>query len=98
MNELLTNSFKYAFNNRKEGVIKIDMQYWGGEYVLTYGDDGPGIAEGIDIKNTTTLGLRLIRRLSKQLGGGATYKYINGSTFIIRSISSTFITAISVLT
>ncbi len=84
LNELLTNSFKYAFNNSKEGVIKIDMQQMGGEYVLTYSDNGPGIAEGIDIKNTTTLGLRLIRRLSKQLGGSSTYQYTNGSTFIIR--------------
>jgi two-component sensor histidine kinase len=84
MNELLTNSFKYAFEENKKGVIKIDLkEEKTGEYTLTYSDNGKGIAKDIDIKNTTSLGLRLIHRLSKQLGGSVSYQYRKGSTFII---------------
>ena len=84
MNELLTNSFKYAFNDLKEGRIKIGLQQHDtGNFILTYADNGPGISEGINIKNISSLGLRLIQRLSRQLGGNAVYKYCNGSTFTI---------------
>ncbi len=84
MNELLTNSFKYAFDEHKKGIVSIDLhQQEQGEFKLIYADNGPGIAGGINIKNTTSLGLRLIHRLSKQLGGSAMYQYHNGSTFII---------------
>lgn len=84
MNELLTNTFKYAFVEGKTALIKIDLQQQAtGEYMLTYADNGPGIAQEVNMKNTTSLGLRLIHRLSKQLGGTATYRYNNGSTFIV---------------
>jgi two-component sensor histidine kinase len=83
MNELLTNSYKYAFENNN-GQIKIDLQQPSpGEFLLTYADNGPGISEEINIKKSTSLGLRLITRLSKQIGGKATYRYRNGSAFII---------------
>jgi two-component sensor histidine kinase len=84
LNELLTNSFKYAFNENRKGFIKIRVcKQKAGEYTLTYTDNGPGIGENINTENTS-LGLRLIRRLSKQLGGDAVYQYNNGSTFIVR--------------
>ena len=84
MNELLTNSYKYAFDTQKEGLIKIDLEPLNpGDFILNYADNGPGIANNINIKNSTSLGLRLINRLSKQLGGSATYQYNNGSSFKI---------------
>lgn len=83
VNELLTNSYKYAFDGQREGLIKIDLQQNTDEFILTYADNGPGMAEGASLKNTTSIGLRLIHRLSKQLSGSATYKYENGSTFVI---------------
>ena len=84
MNELLTNSYKYAFDTQKEGLIKIDLEPLNpGDFILNYADNGPGIANNININNSTSLGLRLINRLSKQLGGSATYQYNNGSSFKI---------------
>ena len=84
MNELLTNSYKYAFTNGCQGLIEISLRKKSpGDFSLTYFDNGPGISNKIDIKQPATLGLRLIQRLSKQIGGSATYRYQNGSTFII---------------
>jgi len=84
MNELLTNSFKYAFNVGKQGVIKFDMQEQSpGDFLLTYSDNGSGIHHEIDIQKSASLGLRLIQRLSKQLGGSAVYEYRQGSIFVI---------------
>lgn len=84
MNELLTNSFKYAFNLGKQGVIKFDMQEQSpGDFLLTYSDNGSGIHHEIDIQKSASLGLRLIQRLSKQLGGSAVYEYRQGSIFVI---------------
>lgn len=84
MNELITNSYKHAFDKQKKGTLKIDLQKKApGEFLLTYADNGPGISEQINVKNTTSLGLQLIFKLSKQLGGSTTYSYCNGSTFVI---------------
>jgi len=84
LNELLTNSYKYAFNENNNGQITIDLQQRSpGAFLLTYADNGPGISNEINIKKSASLGLRLIHRLSKQIGGSATYQYRNGSTFII---------------
>ena len=84
LNELLTNSFKYAFTPEKEGHIKISLSPQGpGSYRLIYRDNGPGLPAGFDFKRSTSLGLRLIKRLSKQLSGAADYKWDDGSVFTI---------------
>jgi len=84
MNELLTNSFKYAFTADKEGVIAISLKTTQrGNYTLTYLDNGPGMPDDFDLKKTKSLGLRLIHRLSNQIGGSAQYTSVNGSQFVI---------------
>ena len=84
MNELLTNSYKYAFDESINGTIRIDLQQeCPGNFLLSYSDNGPGIGDEINIQRASSLGLRLIHRLSKQIGGSATYEYKQGSTFII---------------
>jgi two-component sensor histidine kinase len=81
LNELITNSFKYAFGGRAEVWLKLKMAREGNAYVLTYSDSGPGLPGNIDMERSSTLGLRLINRLSKQLNGSAVY--VNNE-FIVR--------------
>jgi two-component sensor histidine kinase len=84
INELLTNSYKYATKKGESGKILIQLKDLNnGNYVLNYTDSGPGIKQGIDFTNASTLGLRLIRGLSGQLGGKATYNNDGASTFIV---------------
>ena len=44
-----------------------------GNFILTYKDNGPGLPEQFDIQKASSLGLRLIYRLGKQLGGIVSY-------------------------
>jgi PAS domain S-box-containing protein len=73
VNELLTNSLKYAFppDYKKQAKITIDMQLNQKEnYIrLTISDNGIGLPEGLDPANTETLGYQLVEMLTRQLDG-----------------------------
>lgn len=85
LNELLTNAYKYAFNNRSGGNIYISLtQVQQGVYELTVLDDGPGLPQATAINSATTLGMRMVRRLAVQLMGKVTYSYNSGSSFTVR--------------
>ena len=66
VNELVTNSMKYAFCGRKEGKISLTMET-GKEYAwLTVKDDGLGI-DSSDRHKSSGLGLRLVENLVKSI-------------------------------
>lgn len=69
VNEIITNSLKYAFPNETTGNIYVTFKKEDNEYCLNISDDGVGIKEKIDFENTNSLGLRLIDLLTQQLGG-----------------------------
>lgn len=84
MNELLTNSFKYAFNDASVGEIDLEINTLAeGKYELIYADNGPGLPVDFDLTRATTLGLQLINDLSRQIGGKVKYENKNGASFII---------------
>ena len=63
INELLTNSFKHAFSEKKSGFIKIDFFKDDNEYFLIYSDNGKGYNPTI---KKESLGLILIETLTKK--------------------------------
>lgn len=67
LNEIISNSFKYAFPEKK-GTISISFQRCetGEGYCLKVGDNGCGLGND-DWKTGTTLGIQLIHTLSDQL-------------------------------
>ncbi len=70
--EMLTNSFKYAFNEQDSGTINISCHENDGKCTIIYLDDGIGLPAGLDLKNRkNSLGLLLIEGLTKQLNGNA---------------------------
>jgi two-component sensor histidine kinase len=84
LNELLTNTCKYAFEEGKEGELSIRLeQKAAGDYSLEVKDNGNGMPTDFNLVKARSLGLRLVRRLSKQLLGKATYKNDNGACFSI---------------
>ncbi|MGV6861145.1 MAG: sensor histidine kinase [Putridiphycobacter sp.] len=83
LNELITNSYKYAFKDNQEPKIDISIAHKKSNYVLKYADNGPGISKEIDFENSGTLGLELIHILSDQLKGSVAYNNSEKSTFII---------------
>jgi len=81
-NELITNSYKYAFDGDNVVRITIDLALKGkGNYVMTYKDFGPGLPEGIDVNTNKSLGMHLIHGLAIQLSGEISYGYDGGSVF-----------------
>jgi len=84
VNELLTNSYKYAFSNNANPIIEIDVkQFGGGVFQLMYRDNGPGIQGTLDFENANSLGIKLIWGLAKQLSGAVVYSNNQGSVFTI---------------
>ena len=63
INELLTNSFKHAFDKNESGFIKIDFFKNDNEYLLIYSDNGKGYDQNI---KKESLGLILIETLTKK--------------------------------
>lgn len=82
LNELITNAYKYSFPNKK-GTIIITLEKDLADYTLMVHDSGPGLPKDFDASSTSSIGLRLVRRLSRQLYGTSNYEYDNGSKFII---------------
>jgi PAS domain S-box-containing protein len=78
-NELIVNSLKYAFLGRRKGTLTVGLQTTASgsgleadsppQHELRISDDGPGIPLAFDVATTTTLGLRLVRDLSRQIRG-----------------------------
>ena len=70
INELVSNSLKYAFANQQQGEITIILrQNCYNTFRLIVGDSGIGIAENFDWQNTNSLGLRIVHNLTRQLKG-----------------------------
>ena len=74
LNELITNSYKYAFLKKDAGNIFISIYEKDNEYTLEYKDDGPGFE--YNDKKDNSLGLNLIESFCLQLNGNFTYKFI----------------------
>jgi two-component sensor histidine kinase len=83
INELLTNTFKYGFD-ADHPELHIQLKKMDNEdYVLEVKDNGQGLPEGFDFDNARSLGLRLVKRLSKQLQGYTRYAFDEGASFSV---------------
>lgn len=84
INELVTNSLKYAFTGQTQGKIKIDFTLDNNRVcVLTVSDSGIGFPQGLDYRNARTLGLRLVGSLVKQIRGKIELLETAGTNFKI---------------
>lgn len=71
INEIITNSMKYAFPEDRKGEIRIDLCLTGnGEIELRIADNGIGMPKEFDFRNSNSLGLQLVNSLTEhQLEG-----------------------------
>lgn len=83
INELLTNSLKYAFPNDKKGNITIELNKNDDKFTLIIKDDGIGFPSDLDYKNTETLGLELVNSLTQQVNGNMELISADGTEFRI---------------
>lgn len=68
-NELLTNSFKYAFVNKAKGTISLQLEKLKDSFCFTYWDNGAGLVQSENAEKKKGLGTTLIAGLCKQLYG-----------------------------
>ncbi|MEM8502192.1 MAG: histidine kinase dimerization/phosphoacceptor domain -containing protein [Cyanobacteria bacterium P01_D01_bin.1] len=87
INELITNSLKYAFpaassSQEYQGEIIITAKLTSSNsFSILYQDSGTGLPEDLEIENTKTLGLQLISTLTEQLGGTLSVKKAKPTEF-----------------
>ena len=84
INELITNSLKYAFPGNKRGKIAIDFHLQNEQYYLIVYDNGIGIPPETLMENPKTLGLQLVNALTQQLHGTLELKREDGTAFHIK--------------
>jgi PAS domain S-box-containing protein len=85
-NEILTNACKYAFRNREEGEITIELKgddTDSGSYCLTIKDDGVGLPEGFSLEEPTSLGMLIIKLLIEQINAKLIIENHHGTSFSI---------------
>jgi two-component sensor histidine kinase len=84
INEIISNALKYAFVENKEGdEITIKIKKIDERVQLFIGDNGVGLPENIDYKNTESLGLQLVVTLVGQLFGNIELDSVNGTKYTI---------------
>ena len=86
MNELLTNSLKYAFPSGAGGEIRVEVVHEAnGDIVATVADNGIGLSSDLDPGAADTLGLQLVTELIEgQLEGAWQVNRDGGTTWTIR--------------
>lgn len=86
LNELISNSLQYAFPDKQKGEIQIQIRKTDqGEMIIRFFDNGVGLPEGFNFRNTSTLGMRLIFTVVEhQLKGDVEFVNDNGLNCRIR--------------
>lgn len=84
INEIVTNSLKYAFPDETAGTITISFHKQKDQYILEVSDDGIGIPEEFEVEKSDSLGMMLINSLTYQIGGELEIERSPGTTFRIK--------------
>lgn len=84
INELITNSMKYAFAGRDNGTISVAASIKGNLVFVIYEDNGVGIPESVSFDNSTGFGMQLIGLLAEQIGGSIQIERSAGTRFILQ--------------
>ena len=82
--ELVSNSLKHAFPKERKGKVSIKIdEDTGRQFTLAVHDNGIGFPQELDIQNTDTIGMQLVRDLVLQLEGTIELDRNDGTTFKI---------------
>ena len=80
INEIVSNSLKYAFPRGRSGKISLILKSFNNEkFQMIIEDDGVGLPDEFDLKKTNTLGLQLVSSLVTQLDGEIKVMNANGT-------------------
>jgi PAS domain S-box-containing protein len=84
LNELISNALKHAFHSREGGQVAVTLRGGAQDRVhLCVSDNGVGLPPDCDWKQSSTLGLRLVKMLAEQLHAGVEVSSGEGTEFTI---------------
>ena len=84
VNELVSNSLKYAFAKGNPGKIEVICEnIRGSQYRLTVRDNGSGLPAHFDVEKSSSLGLKLVTSLVRQIEGRLNVQNKQGACFEI---------------
>jgi len=84
LNELITNSLKYAYPAGTGGEIRIRLEKAEDLVTLCVSDDGVGLPSGFDSGSGETLGMNLVAMLTKQINGELSTENAKGTSITVR--------------
>lgn len=79
VNELLSNAYQHAFPDGRAGLVEVHIAPADvpGRFTLTVTDDGAGLPRHFTLAQASSLGLRLVGNLARQLHG--TFEAVRGT-------------------
>ncbi|SMO35918.1 PAS domain S-box protein [Gracilimonas mengyeensis] len=81
VNEVITNSFKHAFKDRKDGTLVFELKEKPNDKILiSITDNGVGLPEDEEYSNQSSLGLHLIEVLAQQIEAEYSYENVQPGT------------------
>jgi PAS domain S-box-containing protein len=89
VNELVSNSLKHAFPDRRKGKVEVTLRSVGAAVVLAVADNGVGFPSNFAFRNASTLGLKLVAIFTEQVGGTIDLAREGGTRFSLRFMPGT---------
>jgi two-component sensor histidine kinase len=90
LNELITNCYKYAFNERTKGEILVRFRQEQKHFVFVVQDNGVGLPANFDFKKSLSLGINLVRGLVRQIKGSLDLvSNTTGTVFTVSCLKNT---------
>ncbi len=83
INELITNSMKYAFSGMNECEIELKVFRKDKSVQIVFRDNGKGLPESVSFEKSTGFGMQLISMLTSQIKGKVYIDRERGTCFII---------------
>lgn len=81
VNEIITNSFKYAYKDVQRPLLTISLRSGDQQLQLDVTDNGPGMSEAVGQNSKPGFGKKLIDALTKQLKAQYTVDNSNGTSY-----------------
>ena len=90
VNELISNSVKHAFPDRRKGQVEVTLRSAGTDVILEVADNGVGFPANLDFRSPSTLGLKLVAIFTEQVDGTMDLTREGGTRFSLRFTPGTF--------
>ncbi len=63
INELLQNAIEHGFEDKQEGLIRVNLEDTGDDVVIRVADNGAGLPENFQVEQAQSMGLQIVRTL-----------------------------------